>query len=205
MLQALGLRRLQCSTRHYSTVLPDGALAARTASTPLAVRLRRRKKLGELGASGTDASETGLTPTEVSRYNRLRALGEIPTVNGEPMSAEQWIQYVNERRSRIRGFKEVEKEDGSKLVKAVGQRVYLPNVIFKLVRNHTPTGEPYNPYEATFRIPKSITKTDIRSYLAAVYGVQTTYIRTDNYYAPTPPPRTRYKKSTNRINELWSD
>ncbi|KAJ2966781.1 hypothetical protein NUW54_g13706 [Trametes sanguinea] len=48
-----------------------------------------------------------------------------------------------------------------------------------MVRNHTPPGQPYNPYEATFRVPQSVTKTDIRSYLLAVYGVQTTYIRTD--------------------------
>ncbi|KAJ3526640.1 hypothetical protein NMY22_g10082 [Coprinellus aureogranulatus] len=75
-------------------------------------------------------------------------------------------------------------KDGSELVKVAGQRVYLPNIEFKLVRNHTPAGEPYNPYEATFRIPKSVTKTDIRSYLDTVYGVKTTYIRTDNYYAP---------------------
>ncbi|EDR14659.1 uncharacterized protein LACBIDRAFT_163947, partial [Laccaria bicolor S238N-H82] len=66
----------------------------------------------------------------------------------------------------------------------LGKRVYLPNIIFKLVRNNTPPGMPYNPYEATFRIPHSVTKTDIRSYLAAVYGVKTTYVRTDNYISP---------------------
>jgi len=66
----------------------------------------------------------------------------------------------------------------------VGEKVYLPNIIFRLVPNFTPPGKPYNPYEATFRIPQSVTKTDVRAYLAAVYGVQTTYIRTDNYIAP---------------------
>lgn len=66
----------------------------------------------------------------------------------------------------------------------VGQKVYLPNVIFRMVRNFTPPGKPYNPYEATFRVSQSVTKTDIRSYLASVYGVQTTYIRTDNYLSP---------------------
>jgi len=53
-----------------------------------------------------------------------------------------------------------------------------------MVRNFTPAGKPYNPYEATFRVTQSITKTDIRSYLASVYGVKTTYIRTDNYLSP---------------------
>ena len=66
----------------------------------------------------------------------------------------------------------------------VGQKVYLPNVIFRMVRNFTPPGKPYNPYEATFRVSQSVTKTDIRSYLAAVYGVKTTYIRTDIYLSP---------------------
>ncbi|KAJ6610239.1 hypothetical protein B0H10DRAFT_1681160, partial [Mycena sp. CBHHK59/15] len=64
-----------------------------------------------------------------------------------------------------------------------GQKIYLPNFVIRLVRNYTPLGQPYNPWQATFRIPKSITKTDMRSYLSAVYGVQTTYIRTDNYRA----------------------
>lgn len=54
----------------------------------------------------------------------------------------------------------------------------------RLVRNYTPQGQPYNPYEATFRMPQSVTKTDIRSYLHSVYGVKTTYIRTANYIAP---------------------
>jgi len=66
----------------------------------------------------------------------------------------------------------------------VGRKVYLPNIIFRLMPNHTPKGEPYNPYEATFRIPQSVTKTDIRSYLMAMYGLKVTYIRTDNYFSP---------------------
>jgi large subunit ribosomal protein L23 len=73
----------------------------------------------------------------------------------------------------------------------VGEKIYLPNIIFRLVPNFTPPGKPYNPYEATFRIPQSVTKTDVRSYLAAVYGVQTTYIRTDNYIAPLHRGRNR--------------
>jgi large subunit ribosomal protein L23 len=68
-------------------------------------------------------------------------------------------------------------------VKVEGQKIYLPNIVFRLMRNYTPPGQPYNPWQATFRVPKNITKTDIRSYLMAAYGVQTTYIRTDNYRA----------------------
>lgn len=186
-MQALGLRRLPCSIRQYSTGLSDGALAARTASTPMAIKLRRRKKLGAIVArQETDANEDGLTPSEVQRYNRLRVTGQIPKVNGEPLAPAEWIRRANEHRTRLRGFQKVKEADGKEVIRAVGPRVYLPNIIFKLVRNHTANGEPYNPYEATFRIPKSVTKTDIRSYLEAVYGVKTTYIRTDNYNTPAP-------------------
>ena len=95
---------------------------------------------------------------------------------------------------RIRGTKVVKKEDGTAQTQVVGQKVYLPNVIFRMVRNFTPPGKPYNPYEATFRVSQSVTKTDIRSYLAAVYGVQTTYIRTDNYLSPYKRTITGWQK-----------
>ncbi|KAF8519665.1 hypothetical protein JB92DRAFT_1973636 [Gautieria morchelliformis] len=63
-----------------------------------------------------------------------------------------------------------------------------------MMRNYTPPGEPYNPWEATFRIPTSLTKLDVRSYLYAVYGVKCTYIRTDNYFEPLET----YKRRTRR-------
>jgi large subunit ribosomal protein L23 len=186
-MQALRIRRLPCAVRQYSTGLPDGALVARTVSTPMAIKLRRRKKLGAIVARReTDANEHGLTLSEVQRYNRLRVTGQIPKVDGEPLAPAEWIRRANERRTRLRGFQKVKEADGKEVIRAVGPRVYLPNIIFKLVRNHTVNGEPYNPYEASFRIPKSVTKTDIRSYLEAVYGVKTTYIRTDNYNTPAP-------------------
>lgn len=63
----------------------------------------------------------------------------------------------------------------------VGQKIWLPNIQIRLVRNHTPAGEAYDPWKATFRIPTGMTKTDLRSYLHAVYGLDVTYIRTDVY------------------------
>jgi len=66
----------------------------------------------------------------------------------------------------------------------VGQKIYLPNLQIRLMRNHTPPGEPYDPWVATFRLPPSVTKNDLRSYLYAVYGLEVTFIRTDNYQAP---------------------
>ncbi|EKD00283.1 hypothetical protein A1Q2_05460 [Trichosporon asahii var. asahii CBS 8904] len=63
----------------------------------------------------------------------------------------------------------------------VGQKIWLPNIQIRLVRNFTPPGEAYDPWKATFRIPTGMTKTDLRSYLQAVYGLDVTYIRTDVY------------------------
>ncbi|KAG6837347.1 hypothetical protein H0H93_010949 [Arthromyces matolae] len=178
---AFTIRRLY-STKP-PTGLPEAARIARTTSTPLAVRLRRRKKFGPTAVGTSDSTQGGLTPTELARYKRLRAQQKIKEIDGAPITATQWIERVNERRTRIRGFKTVKRGDKEEL-EVVGRRVYLPNIVIRLVRNHTPNGQPYNPYEATFRIPKSVTKTDLRSYLLAIYGVKTTYIRTDNYIAP---------------------
>ena len=177
---------MQVLRRLYSTGLPQPALAARTASTPLAVRLRRRKTLGDTPLGGTDARPSGLTPSEYVRYQRLLATGKLIKESGDMVTESEYFERVCQRHSRVRGFRTI-RRDGQDIVKVLGQRVYLPNIIFRLVRNNTPPGQPYNPYEATFRIPQSVTKTDIRSYLLAVYGVKTTYIRTDNYISPIYP------------------
>ena len=109
------------------------------------------------------------------------------------------MQKLNDKRTRIRGVKEVVTADGQTEEQVVAQKVFLPNIIFRLVRNHTPPGRPYNPYEATFRVSQSVTKTDIRSYLFAVYGVKTTYIRTDNYLPPAlRPGREQMRKAYKR-------
>lgn len=176
----------QCFRRLYATI-PDAAAVARTASTPRAVRLRRlriRKTKHPEFPAESDATPEGLTPTELSRYKRELAKGSLMRSDGTDVSEKEWLDRLNARRSRLRGVREVVKEDGTTEAQIVGQKVYLPNIVFRLVRNHTPPGQPYNPYEATFRIPQSVTKTDVRSYLLAAYGVQTTYIRTDNYLAP---------------------
>ncbi|RPD52933.1 hypothetical protein L226DRAFT_540895 [Lentinus tigrinus ALCF2SS1-7] len=175
--------------RLYATLLPEAAAAARTASTPTAVRLRRARK--GIDVERADATPEGLTPTEFARYQRALAKGELLQTDGRSLSEAEWLERLDAKRTRVRGVREVVREDGQKETQVVGQKVYLPNVIFKMVRNHTPFGQPYNPYEATFRVPQSVTKTDIRSYLLAVYGVQTTYIRTDNYQSPLKKGRGR--------------
>jgi len=182
MFQAAAKRMNILVKPSYST-LPEAATAARTASTPLAVRFRRARKT-PTNDSESDALPSGLTPTEFSRYQRALAKGELLRPDGTEPTEGEWLAKLNSRRSRLRGMREVVTPSGAKETQVVGEKVYLPNTIFRLVPNFTPPGNPYNPYEATFRIPQSVTKTDVRSYLAAVYGVQTTYIRTDNYIAP---------------------
>jgi large subunit ribosomal protein L23 len=78
----------------------------------------------------------------------------------------------------------------------VGQRIYLPNIQIRLVRNFTPPGEAYDPTVATFRIPRGMTKTDLRGYLSAVYNLPVTFIRTDNYIGEVK--RRQMKESPNR-------
>ncbi|KAG2082529.1 hypothetical protein BD769DRAFT_1544063 [Suillus cothurnatus] len=156
-----------------ASTLPKLAAVARDASTPMAVRERRERKRDHL----KPPTDSDLTPSEYSGYRRALAKGELMDQRA------QWLDALNERRTRLRGLK-VTDNNGEKELEVVGQRIYLPNIIFRMVRNHTPTGKAYNPYEATFRVPMSITKTDVRSYLSAVYGVKTTYIRTANYFSP---------------------
>ncbi|KIJ65098.1 hypothetical protein HYDPIDRAFT_27822 [Hydnomerulius pinastri MD-312] len=161
--------------RKAASALPLYAAKAREASTPMAVRERREKMSPEL----LPRPGSALTPTEHSTYMRQLAQG---TVKGQ--SRAEWLDRLNARRSRLRGVRVERAKKGELVTKVVGQKIYLPNVIFRMVRNFTPKGQAYNPYEATFRIPQSITKTDVRSYLNTVYGVKTTYIRTANYVSP---------------------
>ncbi|KAG8906160.1 hypothetical protein FRB99_007474 [Tulasnella sp. 403] len=163
-LRVFGLLR-----RPYSTAsTPE---SAKKASIPLQVALRR--------------TQTGTTDVnqDRARYDHLLAKGELLTDEGTTPTYEKWLDKVTSRRRRVRGTRTRTTESGT-ATEVVGQKIYLPNMIFRLMRNHTPPGQPYNPYEATFRIPRSVTKNDVRSYLSAVYGVQCTYIRTDNYIAP---------------------
>jgi large subunit ribosomal protein L23 len=164
--------------RSYAT--HSRAREGRALSAPKAVRERRAaQKLDK------DTNKE-LSQSELAAYQRALALGDLAgkgKEGGEPTEVE-WLAKLNQRRNRIRGIKIEKQKDGQTKVVAMGQKVYLPNIIFRMVRNHTPRGMPYNPYQATFRLPQSVTKTDIRSYLLSVYGVETTYIRTDNYLSP---------------------
>jgi large subunit ribosomal protein L23 len=132
-----------------------------------------------------------------AEYQVLRAQGQYKGDEASGRKAFYDRQVV--WRSRVRGVKgtkaavvsdpryadaegEVEGEVEAGVDQVTGQRIYLPNIQIRLMRNHTPAGEAYDPNVATFRIPHNMTKTDLRSYLSALYGMTVTFIRTDNYF-----------------------
>ena len=158
----LALRRAQ---RAYATIANDAAATKAAQASSAALKIKEKRSQTEAAFAKTSEAERSLTLTEKRAFVR-------PEVQRDSA------------RSRLRGVRTVRHSDGSTGEQIMGQRIYLPNIIFTLVHNHTPPGKAYNPYEATFRIPQNITKTDVRSYLHAIYGVECTYIRTDNYLVP---------------------
>ncbi|PWY96902.1 hypothetical protein BCV70DRAFT_196517 [Testicularia cyperi] len=65
-----------------------------------------------------------------------------------------------------------------------GQLTFLPNTIVRLVKNHTPEGQAYDPWKATFRVPLSMHKHGLRTYLLQIYGLKTTWARSSIYRSP---------------------
>lgn len=171
---------------------PTTPFAARVASSPQKVNLRRirkqqLKRSKRIPITSTlpdlELSSTSLTPGEKERYDRLKKLGLLIKEDFTEPTEEEWLEEVNARRVRVRGVKTrsiVDPQTGKtvQVEDVVGTRIYFPNWTLQMVRNTTAPGQPYNPWEATFRIPYSATKLDIRSYLWALYGVKCTYIRT---------------------------
>ena len=95
--------------RLYATI-PDAAAVARTASAPRAVRLRRSKQGHDVENSQSDATLEGLTPTEFERYQRALAKGELYKDDGSVLTEAEWLEKLDSRRSRVRGFREVVKD-----------------------------------------------------------------------------------------------
>lgn len=65
-----------------------------------------------------------------------------------------------------------------------GELTFLPNTVVKLVKNHTPEGQEYDAFKATFRVPLSMHKHALRSYLLSIYGLKTTWARSSIYRSP---------------------
>lgn len=186
---------------------PSSSTYSRTATQPIAVRERQTTYLAATDKVQSENGFPSLTPSQEMRFQTLRADGKFP--GDEALAREQFLKDHDAWRSRIRGHRQVlnlpqdtaleQPETLSSPAKIhqftdatavpsveslAAQRIYLPNIQIRLMRNHTAPGEPYDTSIATFRIPPSMTKNDLRSYLFAVYGLPVTFIRTDNYIAP---------------------
>ena len=181
-------RRALSSLPGPSSTTPTLPSLARTA--PQAVTRRR-----EIDASHNRARSADLLPPRLeAEFQALRASGQYKGDEASGRKAFYDRQVV--WRSRVRGVKGSKQAairddafDGEGKVESaetedqvIGQRIYLPNIQIRLMRNHTPANEAYDPNIATFRIPHNMTKTDLRSYLSALYGMTVTFIRTDNYF-----------------------
>ncbi|CDZ97173.1 Predicted mitochondrial ribosomal protein L23 [Phaffia rhodozyma] len=182
---------------------------------PLKVRYRTARKIDRL-QPGEDLPV--LNDPQLKQWWEDRMKGKLPTNPTTPEQVREsqlaWRQAKVVKRQRIRGQVKVkDKKTGDWTNKVVGQRIYLPNIVFRLIPNHTPfirpkgrktapiAMEPYNPYIATFRVPKAITKQDIASYLKAVYNLDTTFVRTAVSNSPRVRSRTgRWLSGQSRYN-----
>ncbi|TKY89622.1 hypothetical protein EX895_001407 [Sporisorium graminicola] len=79
-----------------------------------------------------------------------------------------------------------------------GELTFLPNTIIKLVKNHTPEGQEYDSFKATFRVPLSMHKHALRSYLLSIYGLKTTWARSSIYRSPVTRDNRTGKKISGR-------
>jgi large subunit ribosomal protein L23 len=193
---------------------PSIHMASASSTLPTDVRRRRAVQPAHPTSSPSPLSDPaflGKTPKKLpakleADFQALRASNQF---KGDELSARRaFLKSQVAWRSRVRGTSEkkgahhaksgdregeveaegVDGEGETSKAEIVAQRIYLPNIQIRLMRNHTPPGEAYDPNIATFRIPPSMTKTDLRSYLSAVYNLPTTFIRTDNYLAPLARP-----------------
>ncbi|TIA90418.1 hypothetical protein E3P99_01598 [Wallemia hederae] len=154
-----------------------------------------QKLTGKLNDARGQFEYTGkavLTPREELKYRMAVSTNAFtPSTDDALDGRKQWLEKQRQWRYRLRGIKYGKNDDVTAIKdgtistlsqqNVVGIPVFLPNITFRLMRNYTPPNQEYNPYFATFRIPRSLTKQDIRSYLLAVYGVRSTWIHTDLY------------------------
>ncbi|KZV92030.1 hypothetical protein EXIGLDRAFT_84821 [Exidia glandulosa HHB12029] len=144
--------------------------AAKTASAPHKLKIKvATKNKRTLRPGEADVLPDGLMRGEAARLLRTRLHRADAAADKDDHTL---LAELRAREYRVRGV-----VDGE----IVGKRIYLPNFKCRMVMNSTPKGHAYNPFEATFRFPPSITKLDIRGYLHAVYGLDVTYIRTVIY------------------------
>jgi large subunit ribosomal protein L23 len=192
--QAVRRRRLENPPHPASSPSPlsDPSLRTPTGKAPkrlppqLEAEFQALRAQGQFKGDETSGRRAFLNG-QVSWRNRVRGVKASKTKHLREASASGLASEVETPEELVEAEAEAELEDGEVVVtdgEVIGQRIYLPNIQIRLMRNHTPPGDAYDPNVATFRIPQSMTKTDLRGYLSAVYDLPVTFIRTGNYIAP---------------------
>ncbi|KAK0566320.1 hypothetical protein OC861_003321 [Tilletia horrida] len=138
--------------------------------------------------TGSDKADQLLAQRELFQLDEERAWKSWVSLPDSVRVAEEREAWQNRDRSRI--F--IDDTPGSSVClyklarwfetpQRAGPLNFLPNTIVRLVRNHTPPGTDYDVWKATFRVPLSMHKHALRSYLLAIYGLQTTWARSMIY------------------------
>ncbi|KAJ9112783.1 hypothetical protein QFC20_002110 [Naganishia adeliensis] len=181
---------------------------SRVSTQPRAVRERQSTYLAATDKANGEGT-TSLTPSQEIRFQTLRAEGKF---SGDEASARlEFIRNHDAWRSRVRGHRQVLNEPTLEAAtestespdtlsspakihsfsdatavppveSLAAQRIYLPNIQIRLMRNHTPPREAYDTSIATFRIPPSMTKNDLprvgtQGSLQRIKGSEKTYKR----------------------------
>ncbi|WFD29930.1 hypothetical protein MSPP1_000944 [Malassezia sp. CBS 17886] len=166
------------------------------------------------GYPGENADVDGLRATGAARTAARRALRRAE----EARAWEAWAQLAPAERAeewraswaqRDRSMVYVDDAPTTQVLGsaaprwfAVPQRAgalqFLPGLTVRLVRNFTRPGEPYDVWKATFRVPLNVHKHLLRSYLFAVYGLQTTWARSMVYRSKTSFDMRKMRKSAGR-------
>ncbi|CAD6911032.1 unnamed protein product [Tilletia laevis] len=125
---------------------------------------------------------------ELFKLDEARAWASWQAMPEPARLAEQQDVWTNRDRSRIY----IDNTPGSSVClktmprwfntpQRAGPLNFLPNILVRLVRNYTASGEKYDVWKATFRVPLSMHKHALRSYLLAIYGLRTTWARSMIY------------------------
>ncbi|KAE8233227.1 hypothetical protein CF326_g1735 [Tilletia indica] len=135
-----------------------------------------------------DSKDVLAAHRELFKLDEERAWASWQALPETTRFAEEQDVWTNRDRSRIY----IDNTPGSSVClkqmprwfgtpQRAGPLNFLPNITVRLVRNYTPQGQNYDVWKATFRVPLSMHKHALRSYLLAIYGLRTTWTRSMIY------------------------
>lgn len=127
------------------------------------------------------------------------------SLSSQERTAEMQAAWINRDRSLLY----LDDSESCKVLGAIAPRWYaeperagvltfLPNTIVRLVKNYVRPDTEYDPWKATFRVPLSMHKHGLRTYLLQIYGLKTTWARSMIYRSPVTRNSRTGKKITGR-------